>query len=366
MQTPQTLQVTPYIFFLLKNGKTIIWDYKNHHQFELEETYLQRLKEISAQGGAVKGESPLDQELFDAGLIVPASPDVHWQWDELGKIYHIGTQDICGKVIAEEQEWLEDYYAFCKEIAGGQEYTYISHEGEKVFLPDPKLDALEEVRLSAALRERMTSRIFNGNPISFEQLSTLLFCSFGLIHGEWQELVENNLRPLGIRKAHPSGGGLHPVEAYILAFNVEGMMPGIYHYDVKGHHLTRVNAPCSYDHLKYILCGQFFAQGISVGVFLTAHFEKVWKKYVHSRSYKDVYLDAGHASQTFLLTATALNLRTWESAWFQDTEVASLLKIDGVSAAPLFFLAVGHGDKKAIPEKLEELIKAKATRTQEL
>ena len=46
-----------------------------------------------------------------------------------------------------------------------------------------------------------------------------------------------------LKRTSPSGGGLHPVEAYPLIRNVEGIKPGLYHYDARDHALERIARP---------------------------------------------------------------------------------------------------------------------------
>ncbi|AIL13909.1 hypothetical protein IM40_11280 (plasmid) [Candidatus Paracaedimonas acanthamoebae] len=357
----KNLYLNPYIFFLLKEGKTYVWDYKHHTQFMLEDDYFKRLKEFSQTGSLTTLEiSRIDHELIDGNLLsLKPYEKIEWKWDELGLIYHIGTQDVYGEDDDDnnDESFIKNYYEFCKRFTPHEEYSYISYTGNKITLPKPDLEKLDNSSILKAMKERMTSRYFNGTGVSIKDFSTLLFANFGPLHGEWEELKQKNLKILGMRKAHPSGGGLHPIEAYIIVFNVENIPAGIYHYNVKGHYLSKIANPCSYEQLKQVLCGQFFGDGISFGVFLVAHFSKVWDKYVHSRSYKDVYLDAGHVSQTFLLTATTLSLLTWETAWFKDTKVSQLLHINGISVAPLFFLGIGNGKKIAVPQRLHNLIK---------
>jgi SagB-type dehydrogenase family enzyme len=354
------IYLNPYLFFLLKQGETIVWDYKNHCQFELDTTHYVRLKELSKTNELKIHElTEVDQDLLNAKLIsLTPNPSLEWQWDELGLMYHVGTQNLYPSSGQNDEEWVRDYLEFCQTVALQGEYQFITHSGEKISLPQPNFNTLASCSLLKSFRERLTSRSFNGKQVSLKDFSTILFVSFGLFHGEWEELNRKDLKSLGIRKAHPSGGGLHPVEAYVMVFNVQDIPPGIYHYNVQHHHLNKIAEACEYRDLKNLVCGQFFGDGIAFGVFLTAHFDKVWHKYVHSRSFKDVFLDAGHVSQTFLLTATALDLLTWETAWFKDGDVATLLKVNGISIAPLFFLGVGYGNKVAIPVELEKIIKS--------
>jgi SagB-type dehydrogenase family enzyme len=162
-------------------------------------------------------------------------------------------------------------------------------------------------------------------------------------------LEERGLAQLGYRRTSPSGGALHPVEVALFVNNVQGIGPGIYFYDSLNHSLIRTHDAPPDDTIQKALDGQFFAKGCAVGMVLIGHFNKVWTKYPHSRSYKDIYLDAGHVSQTCLLSATALNLQTWVTAWFRDRELSSLLDISGMETAPLFFIGLGHGSGQAVP-----------------
>jgi SagB-type dehydrogenase family enzyme len=343
--------LNPHLFFLLNQGETVVWDYKNHVQYSLTPRHYERLATFSSGDGSLE-ETPLDRELCEAGLISPEPyPDTEWGWDVLGKMYHMGTQNIHGEVIEDETLWVQEYQKFCHSVDAQVAYAPLSVEGERVNLPPAEV-SLNQKTLEEALHNRATTRDFNGSPLSLKELSTFLFTVFGPIHGPWEELTKAGMDISGLRKAHPSGGALHPVEGYLAVFHVEGLEPGVYHYNVLGHYLTRVNTAVSYQELTSIFCGQFFLEGIAVGLFLVGTLEKVWQKYVHSRSYKDVYLDAGHLSQTALLSATNLGWRTWISAWFNDAAAASLLKVDGVKNFPLFFHGYGYGQKQAIPDRI--------------
>ncbi|MBL0942190.1 MAG: nitroreductase family protein, partial [Alphaproteobacteria bacterium] len=102
---------------------------------------------------------------------------------------------------------------------------------------------------------------------------------------------------------------------------------------------------------------QYYLKGIAFGLFLSARFEKSWWKYPHSRGYRVIMLDIGHASQTVLLTATTLGLNTWLSAAFNDTGVDELLGIQNNSEASLFFIGVGHGDNSSLNPTMIDMLK---------
>ncbi|AST05657.1 hypothetical protein AF2641_01330 [Anoxybacillus flavithermus] len=153
-----------------------------------------------------------------------------------------------------------------------------------------------------------------------------------------------------MRKASASGGGLHPEEAYVIALRFDGLIPGLYHYRVQDHKLTLLTEGKFEEKLIELLYHQYFARGLSVGIFITARFDKAWWKYRHSCAYRNVLLDIGHASQTFQLCATSLGYQTWITGAFQDIAVDSFLGVNGSTEGTIFFVGAGTGELKAIDE----------------
>lgn len=350
------MQVSPNLFFLLKDGEVIAWDYKNHQQFALTQEYFQRLLLWSQD--QKQDITAIDQDLAAGRLLVPEAPlPESWGWDILSQIYHIGTKDLGGHLAKlTPAQWTEQYLEHCKEIAADPVALLTHKEGVPLPLPLPDFNLFEGKTFLDVLKQRKTCRSFNGGPVDLNALSTLLFTSMGPLHGEWSDLKENNLSTLGIRKAFPSGGGLHPEEGYIVALEVEGLEKGVYHYRFDEHQLTLIKQGDFEDKLVELLCGQYYLKGIAFGIFLSARFDKTWWKYPHSRGYRVVLLDIGHASQTVLLTATALGLNTWLTAAFNDTGVDEFLGIETPCEASLFFIGIGHGDNASLnPEMLRLL-----------
>jgi SagB-type dehydrogenase family enzyme len=134
----------------------------------------------------------------------------------------------------------------------------------------------------------------------------------------------------------------------VTVHHVEGIEPGIYHYDVVRHGLVRVNNSISDNQVAALCMGQPFGDGLAFGVFLVAYLNKIWWKYPHSRGYRVALLDAGHLSQTFQLVSTSLGILTWMTANIHDVNVSNLLKLEGVHQAPLHFLAAGYGQKSGV------------------
>ena len=80
-------------------------------------------------------------------------------------------------------------------------------------------------------------------------------------------------------------------------------------------------------------------------------------KYGHSRAYRNVLLDVGHVSQTFLLTASSLGLETWLTGAFIDSHIEQALGLDTQTQPVFFFLGVGHGSGGAFDDLMKETVK---------
>lgn len=352
------MEINPNIFISLESDKALLWDYKNHKQYLLEKSYIDRLMEISSGEAIVDEGNPIDRDFKATGIIKHKDEvsNPSWQWDVLSHIFHIGTQNIpiTYAVNPSPEEWVDEYLDYCDEIAPDQPNLLTEKEGKLIELPEVNLELIASTSLKEVFLKRKTCRAFYGRSVSLEDVSTFLHASFGLIHGDWSDLSENELALTGMRKASPSGGGLHPEEAYLVAMNVDGLKPGLYHYRCHQHVLTEIKLGDFENELVSMLWDQYYARGMAFGIFITARFDKAWWKYKHSRAYRNVLYDIGHVSQTSLLTATALGLETWITGAFHDGVVEQFLEVDGINEAALFFIGAGHGGAVTIDETMKK------------
>jgi len=251
-------------------------------------------------------------------------------------------------LIENPEYFVADHIALAKSSLSTSPDLLTEKEGDVFVLPPPNLSYLNSIDFLQVLTNRKTSRSFNGVSIGIEILATLLHVVFGDFHPEQDDYHKYGFRQVGLRKTSPSAGGLHPSEAYVLALNIEGLEQGIYHYQAHKHVLSLIQKEDVSLKLSKLLCGQYFAEQLSFGIFITSRFDKIWHKYPHSRAYRVALLDVGHLSQTFQLTATALGLQTWLSGVFLDTEVADLLHVEDETEQPLFFVGAGVGDNSPL------------------
>jgi putative peptide maturation dehydrogenase len=179
--------------------------------------------------------------------------------------------------------------------------------------------------LFALLERRRTARGYEaGATMTSAQLSTVLRTVFGctgvIDHGGGYVLQ---------KKTSPSGGALHPIEAYPIVRRVEGIAAGVYHYDVE-HHALELLEGLTEDEATELLrsstCGQAHFMQAQVAFVLAARFRRnFWKYWRQKDQYGVLLLDAGHLSQTLYLVSTALGLDAFVTAIVNHDDVGERL-----------------------------------------
>jgi SagB-type dehydrogenase family enzyme len=181
------------------------------------------------------------------------------------------------------------------------------------------------------LGARRSRRNFLPEPLTLNELNVLLWSAQGITAdmGDYQ-----------LRTA-PSAGALYPVETYIVAQQVEGLSPGLYHLDVRGWGLELLREGDLRQEATHALLDQGMCRHAGVNFLWTAVMERCRRKY-YERAYRYVWWDAGHVCENTMLAATALGLGTTAmGAWYDDT-AHTLLGIDGVEEFSVLTATVGR------------------------
>jgi SagB-type dehydrogenase family enzyme len=189
-------------------------------------------------------------------------------------------------------------------------------------LPEPKLSSKTSVE--EALSERRSVREYDKDSLSLEEISQLLWAAQG-ITVRW-----------GGRTA-PSAGALYPLEIYVVAGEVSGLEPGLYHYDPGKHSITRkVDGDLRQKLTQAALYQDEIARAPATFV-ITAVYERTMKKY-RERGIQYVHMEVGCAGENIYLQAETLNLGTVFIGAFEDEKVKKAL---GIKEEPLGIMPVG-------------------------
>ena len=185
-------------------------------------------------------------------------------------------------------------------------------------LPEPKL-------LTATLYDTLKRRhsAFSGDPqkpIALRELGTLLGLAL-------------QKRPNVTNRNYPSGGGLYPIETYLISVALESQISGVFHYNPIKHSLE-----CLWDLPPHFNMKDVAKNPRSLPLSTLIVFTSVWRR--SSAKYGDLaylhaLLEAGHMSENILLTGCALGLNVRPYAGFNDALIEQLLDLDSEREQPV-------------------------------
>jgi putative peptide maturation dehydrogenase len=265
-------------------------------------------------------DGDFDQRLRDSG------------WNLYAAVYHFLTRwrgvdirDAEGDVLPANEE---DVRAFLQ-AHGTPPPPFRPREetSETVELPLVQPDG----GLYSALAARRTTRAFDASrPLALEDLALVLHQVFGC-HGRAStpggEIVT-------LKRTSPSAGGLHPIEAFPLVANVDGVEPGIYRYDAERHALELLEPlerETATSLATQFVGGQTYFGSAHALVLLVARFVRShWKYKRHMKAYASILLDAGHLSQTLYLVAADRGLGAFVTTVINNAEIDERLGLDGI------------------------------------
>ncbi len=181
-----------------------------------------------------------------------------------------------------------------------------------------------------AVAARRSQRDYVDRPLTQAELAALLWATQG---------ITGSLGGYHFRAA-PSAGALYPVETYLAVHRVEGVTPGIWHFQVVDFALELVAAGDFRQDLAAAGLSQSFL-GEAGAVFIwTGVLDRARWKY-RERAVRYLFLDAGHICQNLMLAATALNLGVCPVGAFFDDEVERLVGVDQPDEVALYLASVG-------------------------
>lgn len=234
-------------------------------------------------------------------------------------------------------------------------YQYLGESDQKQGLPQPPLEldvpadaefiplpAVENIVIPAmdlrkSIESRTSVRKYADQPLSLEELAYLLWCTQGV-----KKIVPGKATFRNV----PSAGARNPFETYLLINNVSELKPGLYRYLALEHKLMVVD-------LEPEIIGKIVA-GSGNGLFVReSAVTFIWNAVVartkwryDERSYRYIHLDAGHVCQNLYLAAESINSGVCAIAAFDDDEMNTVLKLDGVEQFVIYMATVGKKEVK--------------------
>jgi SagB-type dehydrogenase family enzyme len=155
-------------------------------------------------------------------------------------------------------------------------------------------------------------------------------------------------------RAAASTGALYQTEVYVVAADIDGLAPGLYHFSPGDFVLRRLRDGDVRDVLASAAADAALARRACTLVLSAIYWRNTWK--YQARGYRHLFWDSGTMLANALAVATALGLAPRLYAGFVDAAVNRLLGLDVTHEAALELLAIGPDGAPAAPAAEPETI----------
>ncbi len=197
---------------------------------------------------------------------------------------------------------------------------------DPVALTDKEIDFDEN--LSRDLLTRRSARQFSGDPLPFEDLSTLLNFGYNL-----------SADPVADPALPPLFFGPRLFSSFLVVNSVDLLMPGLYHFSPDSRELTLLRR----GNMAEIACefslGQDLARDASCLLLQVANLPRLVERY-GNRIYRTLHMDAGIIGERLNLAAVHMGHGSSGIGGFFDDEIAEFLGLSTTSAV-LYLTVLG-------------------------
>src|SRR6266446_2188605 len=178
--------------------------------------------------------------------------------------------------------------------------------------------------------------------LDLDRLATLLYLTAGVTkkktyYGGGEMLF----------RAAASTGGLYQTEVYVAVGEVEGLEPGLYHFNPGDFALRRLRAGDVRAPLAEAAADESLARRAATIILTAIYWRNTWK--YQARGYRHLFWDSGTMLANVLAVAGALGLAPRVLTGFVDADVNRLLGLDTEHEAALELVALGPETAPAPP-----------------
>jgi SagB-type dehydrogenase family enzyme len=201
-------------------------------------------------------------------------------------------------------------------------------------LPKPEELDLGSYDLRKAIEERRSLRRYSQDSLSLEELSYLLWLTQGVKsidekrHVTWRTV--------------PSAGCRHPFETYLSINRVKTLAPGLYRFAALEHKLVplRLDERFNEELTEACLGQRQVATSAVTFIWAAVPYRTVWR---HSeRSYRYLYLDAGHVCQNLHLAAESINCGICAIGAYDDDTVDAVVGLVPPEMFAIYLASLGR------------------------
>lgn len=244
-------------------------------------------------------------------------------------LYHLNTNDRAYRLFPKGHQM--HYLSKNMKAVEGAYKKYVNRP--TVSLPRFTLATLPDSFHQPFAQMAETAVSPGASPTDLEQIGLLLQAVAG-----FQLIEDDNGWNVGLRVT-PSAGGMASQTLYLVNFGVQGLPPGIYHFNP---HERALDHLCTGDFRQQldtaVIDSAALPDNVVAAIIQTAAHGRVESKYV-SKSFRYVHYDGGAMLQSLRVVTELIGLQLWSSGDFYDDQVNDLL---GLHTTTEFALYVGY------------------------
>lgn len=199
---------------------------------------------------------------------------------------------------------------------------FIKKSAQQIVLK-PDLKALKNLDWERTVVDRKSTIQFTHKALKLQQLSTLLTVCCG-----YKKFLRSGKQKISGR-TFPSAGGRYSLEFYILALNIDGLKPGLYHYNAEKNSLVLLRQLKEVLPLKKFWAQEKHFKNASALIFTTSILEKSRAKYGR-RALRYILMEAGSVGMHMNLLSAQLGMGFCFDGGGFDGKIEELLGIDGL------------------------------------
>ncbi|OPY75932.1 MAG: Nitroreductase family protein [Syntrophorhabdus sp. PtaU1.Bin153] len=200
---------------------------------------------------------------------------------------------------------------------------------DKIKLPDVK--DKQAVYLRDVIENRHSTRTFQGQPITLDQLGYILWSAYGF-------------RKDGGRVV-PSGGGLYPLDIYVIQGKTKDLpsgllQSGIYHYSPREREMVLIKPGDFRREVAKASLSQMWMASAPCMIAIAVEYARITRKY-GDRGIRYAHMESGNVSQNIFLAATSHGLKCGIVGAFEDDVVKGVMGLPRTHE-PLLIMPIGY------------------------
>jgi len=214
-------------------------------------------------------------------------------------------------------------------------YELPLEEGKPLIdLPNPEKIDLGTYDLRKAIEIRRSLRRYTEDALSLEELSYLLWLTQGVKKFDEKRNV--------VWRTVPSAGCRHPFETYLSVNRVDGLAPGLYRFAAGQHKLVALDMDPTFNDRLTEACmnqRQVLTSAVTF-IWAAVPYRTVWR--YSERSYRYLYLDAGHVCQNLHLAAESINCGICAIGAYDDDAADRLMGFNPPEMFVIYMASLGR------------------------